>query len=103
VTPHIRGIDSPRDVGARAGIRQGVIAGIAPKRLKGCGLHAPVLDESLEKVLSDVAAPERAVAVGGDDPPRLGECEGFDAPPHVIRGLQLHGASITDRTRPGFD
>ncbi len=102
-TVRVRSVDSARDVGAGAGIGQGVITCIAPKRLEGGGLHSPVLDEGVEKVLSHVAAPERAVAVGGDHAPRVDPRDGLDARPHVIGGLQSHGASIVDRKGLRFD
>ena len=66
------------------------------------GLHASRGSRKrVKEVLAHVPAPERAVAVGGDDAAAV-RCAGerLDASPDVVGALQLHAASITDRLRP---
>ena len=45
----------------------------------------------MEEILADVARPESAVTVGGDDPTGMGADRLADALDDPGRGLQLHG------------
>jgi hypothetical protein len=99
----VGGVEAARDVRPRPGIGETVVASISPDRLEGGGLDPPVLQEGVEKVVADVAAPEGPVRVRRDDPVRLGAGRLRDARPHLVGGLLLHGGSITDRLRPSLD
>jgi hypothetical protein len=75
-------------------------------RLVGGRLGAPVIEERVEQIFTDVAAPERPVAVGGHDAARLRASERLDPGPHRAAGVLFHGFHgeiITDRAFYSLD
>ena len=99
----VRRVNPARDLRAVPGIREGVVTSHLPEGLERRGLDAPVLQKRVKEVVAHVAAPERAVAVGGDDAAGALAGQRLDSRPDVVGGLLLHVASISDRMRPGLD